>query len=220
MRKVAADNHRLGFGVVDVGRNDGATARDLVAHEFGGDLGWDRRAKGIAVAPKRAAKIFANGNEFHFLGDEALACVVKLGDVAAGFGAQGLACGSVELWDGEAFAVLEAVVLRFAGAAFIFFHIAAGENPIATLGSKAFGDIDTNGFVRIRTGCVIEPYGRFAAGQRHFTKRHAVHQQLARADQGTASDHLVGHSFRIENRFVHSPLPTPVLTGSGSKGPA
>ena len=33
-RKFAADDHRFALGMVDVGRNDGAPARDLVAHEF------------------------------------------------------------------------------------------------------------------------------------------------------------------------------------------
>ncbi len=48
-QEVAADDHRLQFGVIDVGRDDGAAARDLVAHEFGrealarGDVGHLRR---------------------------------------------------------------------------------------------------------------------------------------------------------------------------------
>ena len=50
VEEVAADDHRLGLGVIDVGRNDGAAARDFVAHEFGRDLVRDRGAEGIAVA--------------------------------------------------------------------------------------------------------------------------------------------------------------------------
>ena len=44
--EIAADDHRLGFGMVDVGGNDGAAAGDLVAHEFRRDLdrGWRRRS--------------------------------------------------------------------------------------------------------------------------------------------------------------------------------
>ena len=37
-QEVAADDHRFGFRMVDVGRDDGATGRDLLANEFGGDI--------------------------------------------------------------------------------------------------------------------------------------------------------------------------------------
>ena len=40
-QEIAADDHRLGFRVIDVRGNDGAAARDFVAHEFGRDLAWD-----------------------------------------------------------------------------------------------------------------------------------------------------------------------------------
>ena len=60
-------------------------ARDLIAHEFGGDLARDGGAEGIAVGQRGAAEIFAGGDELHFLGDDALTRIVKLGDVATGF---------------------------------------------------------------------------------------------------------------------------------------
>src|SRR6185436_6416716 len=42
-RKIAADDHRLCFRVVDVGRDDRAAARHFIAHEFGrDDLGQGR----------------------------------------------------------------------------------------------------------------------------------------------------------------------------------
>ena len=39
--EVAADDHRLGFGVIDVGRDDGAAGGDFAADELGGDFGGD-----------------------------------------------------------------------------------------------------------------------------------------------------------------------------------
>ena len=48
-QEVAADDHRLELGVVDVGGDDGAAARDFGAHEFRGDEGGQRRAEGFAV---------------------------------------------------------------------------------------------------------------------------------------------------------------------------
>src|SRR5690606_37131602 len=48
--EVAADRHRLGFGVVDVRGDDRAAAGDLVAHELGGDVVGDAGAPVLAVA--------------------------------------------------------------------------------------------------------------------------------------------------------------------------
>ena len=47
--EVAADDHRLQLGVVDVGRDDGAAARDLLAHELGRDVLGDGGAEAFAV---------------------------------------------------------------------------------------------------------------------------------------------------------------------------
>ena len=47
-QEIAADDHRLGFGMIDVGGDDGATARDFVADKFRGDFAWDGRAERFA----------------------------------------------------------------------------------------------------------------------------------------------------------------------------
>ena len=118
--------------MVDVGGDDGAAARDLVTDEFRRDLVGDRRAKAGAVARKgRAAQILAGGDELHFLGDDALARIVKLGDVAARLGAQQLEAGTVELLHRQLFAGLEAIIFGLAGAALIFLDIAARQDPVA-----------------------------------------------------------------------------------------
>ena len=57
-----ADAHRFEIAVVNVGGNDGASAGDFAADEFGLEL-------------------FAAGNVFHFFGDDALARVVHLREV-------------------------------------------------------------------------------------------------------------------------------------------
>ena len=46
--EIAADDHRLELGMVDVGRDDGAAAGDFGADEFGGDFFRDRCAEGFA----------------------------------------------------------------------------------------------------------------------------------------------------------------------------
>ena len=42
---IAADDHRLELGMVDVGRDDGAAAGDFATDEFGGDFARDGGAK-------------------------------------------------------------------------------------------------------------------------------------------------------------------------------
>ena len=51
--EVPADDHRLGFGVIDVGGDDGAAARDLAAHELRRHEGGQRRAEALAVGKPR-----------------------------------------------------------------------------------------------------------------------------------------------------------------------
>ena len=46
--EIAADDHRLELGMIDVGGDDGAAAGDFGADEFRGDLVWDRGAETFA----------------------------------------------------------------------------------------------------------------------------------------------------------------------------
>ena len=62
--EVAADDHRLGFGMIDVGRDDGAAAGDFGTHEFGRDYsGMDAPkelpSRSAAFAERSAPEIFA-----------------------------------------------------------------------------------------------------------------------------------------------------------------
>ena len=85
--EVAADDHRLEFGVVDVGRDDGAAARDLAAHEFRGDKGGQCAAELLAVGQccfgalelLLAAEVLARCDVDHFLGDDAGASPTRIG---------------------------------------------------------------------------------------------------------------------------------------------
>ena len=74
--------------MIDVGRNDGAAARHLVAHEFRRDEQRHRSAEALAVVMGGlrdvehflAAEIFALGDVDHFLGDDAGARPFELGE--------------------------------------------------------------------------------------------------------------------------------------------
>ena len=86
-QEIAADRHRLAFGVVDVVGDDRAAAGDLVADELGRDEIGDGGAEILAIAGDEqllAAEILADGDIFHLGGDDAAARVVHLADVIAG----------------------------------------------------------------------------------------------------------------------------------------
>ncbi len=171
--EVAADDHRLGLGMVDVGRDDGAAARDFGAHEFGRHQRGNVGAEALAVGKLRAAEILAHRDVFHLLGDDAGAGIFELGDVAAGLGAQRLQPGAVELRHRQELARLQAVVLGTALPALVFLDVAAGENPVAAKRGQALADVDLDRTVRVRTGGVVEPDRRLAARERNFAERHA-----------------------------------------------
>src|SRR5690606_31775259 len=86
-QEVAADDHRLDFGVVDVVRDDGAAAGDLLTHELGRDEVGDGGAEVFAVADAGggllAAQVLADGDVFHLGRDDPGPGVFILGDGAA-----------------------------------------------------------------------------------------------------------------------------------------
>ena len=73
--------------MVDVGGDDGAAARDFVAHEFRRDEGGQRAAELFAVGERGlgavehlfAAEVLAFGDVDHFLGDDAGAGPIRIG---------------------------------------------------------------------------------------------------------------------------------------------
>ena len=74
--------------MVDVGRDDGAAARDLVAHEFRRDERRDRGAEALAVGERLrcvgerrlSGEVLAVGDVDHLLGDDAGAGELVLRD--------------------------------------------------------------------------------------------------------------------------------------------
>src|SRR5690349_1492297 len=66
-QEVAPDDHRLTFGMIDVGWDNGASSGDLVTN-------------------KLRLQSFTNGNKFHLRRDNATSGIVHLGDSMARFG--------------------------------------------------------------------------------------------------------------------------------------
>ena len=76
--------------MIDICRDDGSSASDFIADEF-------RRDSSGMMAPERPPRVllaknfgnlllFAQGDEFHFRGDDAFPRVMHLRDIMAGFG--------------------------------------------------------------------------------------------------------------------------------------
>ncbi len=185
--EVAANDHRFAFRVIDVGGDDGAAGGDFLADELGGDVFRYLSAVSLAgmlviediartvdgvfrsMIGFLASEILPDGNEFHLGGDDALTGVPKLGD--------GVVLGA-EWFPHEAGVFLEAIGTRLVlvvafgvflaevavvgggdGSAFVFFDIAAIEDPLAAEGGKAFFDIAVKGGVSPGAAGVVDAHG-------------------------------------------------------------
>jgi hypothetical protein len=218
--EVAADRHRLGFGVVDVVGDDRAAAGDLVADEFGGDVIGDRGAVGFAVADifgeAGAAEILADGDIFHLGGDDAAAGIVHLADVGAGLGAERALDDVGEGRDAAAAIGAElAVILGADFARLDLLDIAAAEDPVAAERGEAGLDVDAG--VRIGVGArgVVDADRRLA---RRGLEMDLAHRHAKRADMDflRAADRAGGDAdFGAGGDVGHSSSPNRGEDGPG-----
>jgi hypothetical protein len=182
--------------VVDVVGNDGAAAGDLVADEFGSDVVGDRGAEILAVAnlcrDGIAAQVFADRDIFHLGRDDALAGIMHLRHVGAGFGAEHLAAdvGEGGYSAGTVGAEL-AVILGLHLALGDFLDVAAGAYPVAAELGKARHDVDRGGGVGIGAGGVVDAERRFAAAGLKVDLAHR-HAERADMDLAAAADRAGG----------------------------
>src|SRR5690606_2877818 len=155
-QEVAADDHRLDFGVVDVVRDDGAAAGDLLTHELGRDEVGDGGAEVFAVADAGgglfAAQVLADGDVFHLRRDDARPGGFGFGDRAALDALEHLMVGGVEA-GGEVFARRVAVVLgldlaRVQDGG----DVAAVQLPRRLYARQALLDVDGHGRVGVGAG--------------------------------------------------------------------
>ena len=107
-QKIAADNHRFAFGMVDIGGNNGASARHFIAHKFRRDFVRQCRAETVAGMLARhhrrharaafagcgeafqiggAVLVLANGDKLHLRRNDTLAGIVHLAHILTGLGA-------------------------------------------------------------------------------------------------------------------------------------
>ncbi len=199
--------------MIDVARNDGASARDLAAHEFGRDEQRHGGAEAFTVVMRGlravehglAAEILALGDVDHLLGDDAGARPFELGDLppylfpacGGGWGGGGaqrpVRVGEVA---GEVLAGHVAVVHRLDGAAFVFLDPAALAHPFDAGAGKPLLDVDRDFGIRIGAGGIVDRHRRRARlGERDLAQRHAQlggrigpRIDLARAGQRSGRD--------------------------------
>ena len=201
--EVAADDHRLELGVVDVGGNDGAAARHFRAHEFRRHEQRHRRAEALAVGARRfrplelhlAAEILALGDVDHLLGDDAGARELVLRHRLAVERAQ----RRVHLREGarQVLAADIAVVDRLDRAAFVGLDAAALLDPGGAPARKALLDVDGGVGVGVGAGGVVDRNRGLARArvERDLAHRHAqvgrrigLHIDLARAEDRAGRD--------------------------------
>jgi hypothetical protein len=143
--EVAADDHRLEFGVIDVGRDDGAAAGDFLADEFGRDEIGDRGAEIFAVAneglPVASRRMFSRMATYSISGvmmprRAYSSCVTVAPALARStrgcFGKGGVSFSGADV----------AVVFRLHFAAVDLFDIAARFHPCSARAGEAGVDVD------------------------------------------------------------------------------
>ena len=168
--------------MVDVGRDDRASGGDFLTHEFGRDLvgmGRDIRAEtlpcvlfqelGVFRPSEKLVQLhaFAYGDKLHFRRNDALAGVVKLGYVAACFGAARV--GNLVETQMGGFRIVRAFSAVFAGKLGQDFGIAAFVQPCSAdvrqtlfqvdvcrrIAVCAAGVVHRNRWIGFRTLCCV-----------------------------------------------------------------
>ncbi|MNZ61085.1 hypothetical protein D3C78_791700 [compost metagenome] len=194
--------------MVDVGRNDRATAGDLLTDELGGDFlgdaGTEAVARVLLVEQAGGAgflqlHVLADGDVFHLGGDDALARVVHLADVGAGLGPARIAhMGKTQLGQLGIRQTLLAEVRRQPGQAL---GVTTGVDPGRTHVAQAFAHVDDDIGVGVGAGSVVDQHRRigFTAEigrgvvQADFTHRHAdVRARAFDIDFARAGERLYG----------------------------
>ena len=147
--EVATYDHRLCFGVIDIGGNDGAAAGNFVANELRSYVRID--------AQHFVLKVLPYGYILHFGGDDALFGIVHLRDFFPLFGT----IGQVQMFETyliEAFVCLaHTAVLRCD--ALKLLHVATVGNPRLPQAGKTFFEVDFYRGIGIYTAGVVDIYG-------------------------------------------------------------
>ena len=153
-QEIAANDHRLGLGVVDVGGDDGAAAGHLVPDVFG-------------------VNALADADELHLGGYDTLAGVAHLGRGHSGLAPQRL---SSQSWE----RLRHVLAAQGNAVAFIFLDVAAGHDPLPPQRGETLPEVEAGAGVGVGAAGVIDVERRIvllpeASGGRregHLPERH------------------------------------------------
>ena len=147
--------------MIDIVGNDGPAPGDFIAHKFrrdefgnGGSEGFSRMLGGEDFAQGVQSLVFADGDEFHFRGNDATAGVVHLGDIGTGLCPQGFA--DVFKAQGSQLGIgLTRLAVAGTGAG-QFLYITPFPYPGLTQGWQSLTQIDIKGRIGIRPGGIVD----------------------------------------------------------------
>ena len=142
------NDHRLGFRVIDVCRNDGSSGGDLLADEVGGDIGF--HAHGLDLL------VLADGNIFHFGRDDPFLGIIHLGDVLARF----CPVGQVPLRESDRveLGVFQALPTIPRGQAVELDEVFPPGIPLLAQAGQSLVDVDWDLGIRVRTAGVVDDH--------------------------------------------------------------
>ena len=167
--------------MVDVVGDDGAATGHLVPHKLPRHIIGDGCPPVLPIAGQLflqfgPAQVFAQGDIFHFGGDDAFSGIVHLADIHAGLGPQRFDAAAREGGHaGAAVWALQPIVFGLYRPAGIFLHIPSGGDPLVAARGKAGGNVDGDRRIGIGPGSVIQAHGRLIGRwlQHHFPHRYA-----------------------------------------------
>ncbi|MNS39085.1 hypothetical protein D3C72_713560 [compost metagenome] len=164
-QEVAADDHRLHFRVVDVGRDDRAATGNFLANELGGDFLRDvgpEAVAGVLLVEQAGGAcllqlhVFADGHILHLGSDDALAGIVHLRDVGARLGTARVAhVGETQLGQ---FGIVQALLAEVGAQAGQALGVTACLDPRRTHVGQALAHVDDNVGVGVRAGSIVDQH--------------------------------------------------------------
>ena len=173
--------------MIDVGRDDGATARDFVPHELRRDEVRDRRAEALSIgkslgSPRQSrlpAYVFTVRDVDHLVGHDAGSRKLQLRHRPT------IHRSHRRVTDREnprgAGARNMAIIFRPDLPAGIGLDTAAIQDPCRAITMKTARDVDAGHRIRVGTGRIINSERRFTRiGQRDFAQRHTDAGMLLR----------------------------------------
>src|SRR5665811_682084 len=159
-QKIAADDHRLDFGMIDVEGDDGATHSHFAAHEFRRDLFGHERAEVFTgmlfqhhLGETFAALVLAYRDVFHLRRDDAGAGIVHLRHVLARLGATRCAL-EVEAHLRQ-LGIVQTLLSIFGSELAQRFGVAALGDPAFAQRGQAGADVDLYRRVGVRAGTIV-----------------------------------------------------------------